>query len=335
MKRQLFKVIFLLALLLIEGLSLFGGFSLAYAASAHQLSMNGTCLQPPHNVDLTSLSDATLKAYGLPTHATINTNPKLWLKVLAHAQNRTCGSTPNQFKRTHGIRPYRTNASEHESGNWSGNAANAARGTYRYADITFNVPSISFSNSSAQVSIWAGVGGDASFSGNPVLVQSGVNTSIVNGKQYNESFYEVFPGFAEQNLPLSRLNVGDQVYAESNLNNSGYNYFFIENETIDSFNSIYNYGSFSDSAIGECILERPSVNNAPTPLLEVNPNAGNLRDTETLNSCEVGTNGGGNGVGNVAHFYYTMYGDSGDVLAYPGSIYGNGYNYLVYWKASS
>lgn len=338
MNKPLSRVISLFISLVIGGFSLCGGFFPVYAASTHQTATKASsCLQPPRNTDLTQLSDAELKSYGLPIHATINTNPQVWANTLAHVQHRTCGSTPGQSKRTHSIQPHKAKAGEHGSGNWSGNAANAARGTYRYADVTFNVPFISFSNKSAQVAIWAGVGGDPAISGNAVLVQAGVNTSIVNGKQYNMSFYEVYPGFAEQNLPLSRLNAGDQVYAyaESNLNGSGYNYFFIDNETIGSYNSIYNYGYFSDSAIGECILERPSVNNTPTPLLQVNPNAGSLSNTETLNYCEVGTNGGGNGVGNVTHFYYTMYGNSGNVLAYPGPIYGNGYDFLIYWRASS
>lgn len=105
--------------------------------------------------------------------------------------------------------------------------------------------------------------------------------------------------------------------------------------TVTSYNSIYSYGAFSDSAAAECILERPTVNYAYAPLLEFNPNAGSLSNTETLTGCEVFTNAGVNAIGNVTHFGFTMDDSSGNVLAYPGPIYAGGYDFLVYWRASS
>ena len=251
--------------------------------------------------------------------------------MLAHAHQRICGTKASPQTITHQLHPSGISNGEHRSANWSGNAANAARGTYRWASVDFIIPTYSTSNRSAHVSIWAGVGGDGAIAGNPVVVQTGADISpsslII--------WYEVYPGFSEQSFNISSRS-GNEIYAyaESNLNNSGYNYFFAENLATGAYNSVYNYGHFSDSAIGECIVERPTINNNFTALLEYNPGSSS-HHTETLTSCTVGTNQSSNGIGNLAHFYYSMYDNSGNLLAYPGSISSSGYDYPVYWRASS
>jgi len=76
-------------------------------------------------------------------------------------------------------------------------------------------------------------------------------------------------------------------YAESNLKGSGYNYFYIANETSGSYNSYtLRNNIFSDSATGECLLVRPRVNGELTPLLELHPN-GNSKNSETFTGVEL------------------------------------------------
>jgi hypothetical protein len=78
----------------------------AAPVSAHTSTIAGShCLQPPHNVDLMTLSDQALRSYGLPTHATLNHNPQQWEKVLAHAKKRICGSFPSKINITHNLHP--------------------------------------------------------------------------------------------------------------------------------------------------------------------------------------------------------------------------------------
>lgn len=167
-------------------------------------------------------------------------------------------------------------------------------------------------------------------------MQAGVSTTYYKGTLYIESWWEVYPEYdSVQLLPIGAISAGNTIYAyaESNLNNDGYNYFFIQNQSTSSYNDKTVFGLFSDSATGECIVERPQIKGFVPPLLEFNPN-GNPKDTEALDSCTISTNSGSNGIGNYPHYYFSMY-NGNDLLAYPESITGNGYDYLVKWVAST
>lgn len=216
-------------------------------------------------------------------------------------------------------------------GNWADNEAvgtNCPRGVYRSATMQFYVPSINTSLSNAKLGIWTGVGGDESVTSSAVLVQAGVVITVVNGHQSNESFWEVVPGFAAQNLPLCRLNVGDEIYVdvESNVNNSGYDYFEIENETAMShgFPTCYNTCRLdttgthpsqgacanvagatrynSDSASGECTIEQlwNSTFTTAFPLPQwTGKGPGEGTSTLTLRACYINTTA----IGNQSHGY--------------------------------
>ncbi|GHO79018.1 hypothetical protein KSD_67890 [Ktedonobacter sp. SOSP1-85] len=104
------------------------------------------------------------------------------------------------------------------------------------------------------------------------------------------------------------------MYISSNDSNDGYDYFYIENETVGSYNSYTTYNSsyFSDSATGECIGERPTVNGN----FAVLANFG----TEKLPSCYIGTSSTIKGIQSWSHDYYEMENTSGNLLATVGSI---------------
>jgi hypothetical protein len=205
------------------------------------------------------------------------------------------------------------------------------------AEVDFSVPNIlTTSPIGSHVSMWAGVGGDSLTTSPTVLVQAGVDSSKTCGAcQFNESWWEVWPYLPEENLPLSRLNVGDQIHAliTSNDNNDGQDYFYIENYSANSYNSHTETKSsyFSDSATGECIVERVGQFGTSNlyPLAQFNP-PGN---TEQLSSCAIGVqNGGINGVENWHHHYGYIVNSSNKVLASPGPITNYGYDFPVYWK---
>lgn len=196
--------------------------------------------------------------------------------------------------------------------------------------------------------MWAGVGGDENVTNPAVVVQAGISASVQNGAQFNESWWEVFPDSGaqhQQDLPLARLAVGDDIYVAvtSNLNNDGYDYFFIENITVDSYNSctLPTTGNVSDtcnspggaslnsdSASGECIVERPSYNNSPLHLAQYQ-GIGQPTDTLLVSYCTVN----GSAIGTINHHDDTMTGSGGNVISKPGPITGNGYEFTCVWHS--
>jgi len=224
---------------------------------------------------------------------------------------------------------------------WAGNQDVGSRGTYREAEAEFSVPNIPESPSNAEVLIWAGIGGNDYVTPSSVLVQAGVFETPQGNGIYHESFWEVDPGTSGiQNLPLCSLTAGNvvYVYVSSNPDNNGQDYFYMQNETANCYNS-YSTGNksyISDSATGECIVER-----------EINIEAYPLADFGTAtfdhsDGCEMFDNSTQvlNGIGNFPHNYLQIYNDpsnpnSNTIMASVGSIYNYGYDYSVYWKRGS
>jgi hypothetical protein len=289
-----------------------------------------SCVQPPANVDPLSLSDAQLALYGWPSHKVISQNPTAWKQHLSKAHLRVCGTSPSRSHITHKL--YRKSGeSTKTSYNWSGGEAYGSRGTFRWSSVYFDVPSISGSVGD-HVSMWAGVGGDPAYAGSSQgLIQAGVDSSKTSSGVYNESWWEIVSSnysLPEQNLPLSRLRAGDEVYVyvESNYNSSIYNYFYIENDSAGSYNSYYDYsGHFSDSATGECILERPTVGGGLSPLA-------NFGATYLYNCIEGASNGNFSGILNWSNNTLNMWNGSHNLVnSYPYSDAG-GEGYQLFWE---
>jgi hypothetical protein len=337
---------FHLALIAVGTLVVLGGqvlFVLPTLAHQSQANVNGPtslqamqqygeahCVQPPQNVDVMKLTDAQLSLYGLPLHAILDAQPAQWASHLQHAKQRTCGTSPITGPATHApdsaITP---NVIGRTFLNWAGNVAYGSRGTYRVASVDFTVPSIPNISSSQRVSIWAGVGGDPDYTSALMLVQAGVEIHRATfGGQYNTSFWEIEPyNNGEQSLPLSRLQAGDHIFAlaSSSADNDGYNYFYIDNETVNSYNEHYDYSNhLTDGASGECIVERPKVGSSYTDLANFG--------TEYLNRCDISTVTQSKYMISWPHDYYTMVNAAGTPLATVGSIVNN--NYPVTFKRS-
>lgn len=294
-----------------------------------QGSGSQTCAQPPQNVDLMTLSDAQLRLYGLPQHNALDNNPAQWSVVLAHAKYHYCTSSPGVNAAAEENSPAAPDVTESFSSSWAGNVATGARGTYRLAEVTFKVPTVSSPHSS-NAAFWAGVGGAVS---SPFgLVQAGVTVSVSSsGAQTNQAWWEIV-GTPANPLPQYfsfAVHTGDTImaYVDSNLDNDGYNTFFVDDETTGGYGSPTNPPTyFSDSATGECIAEK----HTSPPLSDFG--------TVDLDSCILGTSSTATqGIGDWPHFYYacTSNGTStGTKLISVGSIT-NSEDYAVIWRAAS
>jgi hypothetical protein len=294
-------------------------------AGTAQGSSAQNCAQPPQNVHLMTLSNAQLSLYGLPLHNVLDRNPALWSAVLAHARDHTCTSSPVGGKTA--------NVTEYYDCCWAGNEARGSRGTYRAADVTFTIPTVSSSSptQTSTVSFWAGVGGDNFYQTTSYeLIQAGVTLSVSpSGAQSNYAWWET-AGTSGNNGPNSfsfAVHRGNTIYAyvDSNLSGDGYNTYYVENETTGAYgihNDPPNY--FSDSATGECIGEK---------------NSPQLADfgTEWLDGCTICTSSTCKGIASWTHDYYVVTDNgksSGTKMITVGSINSSG-NYPVYWKSST
>lgn len=288
------------------------------------------CLQPPQNVDLMTLSDVQLSLYGLPLRATLDQQPALWEARLSHAKHRACGSSPdpNHFSASP-TTTHAPNVTNQTDPHWADNEAYGSRATYKQAGVDFNVPTVTNIHANHYVVVWAGVGGDATVTSPTELVQAGVlvqqNSS---GGQSNIAFWQVPPAYSSiQDFNLSRVNAGDSivVYVSSNLNNDGYDYFFVQDTSgnANDYGSKTLYTDFSDSATGECVVERPTISG----------DIPNLADfgTEQLSSCDIGSDSSDKGIGSWPHFYIRME-YQGATLATVGSI-SNTDTFTITWRA--
>ncbi|MDQ2905730.1 MAG: G1 family endopeptidase [Chloroflexota bacterium] len=273
-----------------------------------------------------SLSDTQLQLYGLPTHAVFKENLKLWTRILANAKYHSCSPAQNSKLPTgpstkSGFTPNTVGCNAPgdmcPNTSWAGNEAVGSRGTYKEADTEFFVPSISTSVVGSHVSLWAGVGGDPNFGGSTVLVQAGVDVSVdSNHHQYNVSWWEVVPGFNEQNLPFTKgLHIGDDIAAIVHSNSSNYpnqDAFFLDNFTTHEYiNKISSSLALSDSASAEWTVERVSCGNHCLYPLAQFQNSGQPANTVRLYGNEAETNGSSQtySVASLTHLYNQIYVD--------------------------
>lgn len=145
--------------------------------------------------------------------------------------------------------------------NWAGYEALGRSGTFNKAQTYFTIPSLHPSTQGV-TSEWAGIGGERVITHSPVLVQAGVDSFMDSaGNQSNEAWIEVHNFYPSHTIQfLHGLHRGDDiyVYVESNVNNSGYDKFYIQDITTHEKHSFSLSGQqyITDGASSECILER-------------------------------------------------------------------------------
>jgi hypothetical protein len=156
---------------------------------------------------------------------------------------------------------YQSSTASTSGDNWAGYEALGLPGTFNKAQAYFTIPSLNPSTQGV-TSEWVGIGGEPAVTNSPVLVQAGVDSFMdSSGSQSNGAWIEVADTFPSRDVQfLHGLHGGDgiYVYVESNVNNSGYNKFYIQNSTTHEDHSFSLPGQqyITDGASGECILER-------------------------------------------------------------------------------
>lgn len=156
---------------------------------------------------------------------------------------------------------YQPSTASTSGSNWAGYEALGLSGTFNKAQAYFTIPSLNPSTQGV-TSEWVGIGGEPAVTNSPVLVQAGIDSFMdYSGSQSNEAWIEVANTFPSHDVQfLHGLHRGDSiyVYVESNVNNSGYDKFYIQDSTTREEYSFSLSGQqyITDGASGECILER-------------------------------------------------------------------------------
>lgn len=222
-------------------------------ASAHETSLTAQqvseCLQPPANIDVSTLSDIQLASYGFPKRPQDATVLARWQILVRHAKHRSCTSKPGVIR----------NVSQESSQNWSGNVA--INGGYQEVVAYYDVPCVSSSPRNAFSSHWVGLGGDGNDGGGN-LVQTGTESdTLSNGAPYYAAWYEDYPHDSVENRVFN-VSCNDEMYAQADSNFTVRNraYMYIEDITTNTYFASSTETSLSNGSTAEWVAERPTVN---------------------------------------------------------------------------
>lgn len=330
---SLFGVVF-------AGLSvIIGSMGIATAVSAQPVtgirSVQGVpCIQPPQNEDLTKLSDADLRLYGLPIHPQSARDLARWTFELQHVKHRTCALIPtNKMHVPHLVQAGYLN--EEESTNWAG--AVALNNGYQQVSAQWILPCATSTATTYQnASVWVGLGGDNNDGGGN-LVQAGTQSRWDYGgqRQYTyTAWIEDYPFNSEQDLPWTP-NCGDQmqVTVDNNDYYPGQVYYFVADVAPGQgqyFGQAYPW-PLSNGSTADWIVERDAqlvkftTSGCPSGTYCV-----------TFNPCNVVQNGTSYSIGELPTHSVVMvnYLGSSHELAFPGPVHNN-VLFNVYWLAST
>ncbi len=141
--------------------------------------------------------------------------------------------------------------------NWAGYVSQG--GTFTAVSGTWNVPTVSSTNSTAADAAWVGIGGV----GASDLIQTGTQAIINNGQTQYQAWYETLPQ-TSQPLPVT-INPGDSVTASITQQSPGqWLINFRDNSNNQSYQATVTYNSSEASA--EWIEEMPVGNTGFIPL---------------------------------------------------------------------
>lgn len=199
-----------------------------------QAPHTATCVQPPAGVDLTTLSDAQLALYNLPSRAEFaqlgGDHLALWHTLISHARRQVCSSGVRQPGPIVPGKGARTKADD-LSPDWGGYENTG--GGYQYAETSFVIPTVQYTSTPYGVAFWTGIGGDYG----DTLAQDGVQGYSNTGcctLWWTDAYY----GYAEQ--PIELAAIGDQIYVSTDVNYhvSGCNYFYLQDITYGFYKGI-------------------------------------------------------------------------------------------------
>lgn len=302
-------------------------FPMTVLAHSHMLeSKQSTCMQAPANLDPTTLSEAQLRAYGLPLRPNNSQAQANWLKEAnrikldRHICNPQLITGPKAHHSTH---PHSTaihpNVTQYTTPYWAGNYATGSQGSYTFSSANWNLPCTNTSVRNANASFWLGLGG---FVRSGWLVQAGTDVIVDgNGNVSYTAWVEAINGVDNiLTYPLTNARCGNTMYVEvdSNYGGNGVDYYVINGGGINlAFSKNW---PISVGDTGECMVERPNVS---VPLAQFNYIA--------FSNCQIN----GNGIGNLPHNYDIITNSSGQLMAGVGPISSSGTDYNVTWYRAS
>ena len=320
--------------LLLSTFALAGGNSVlmpvAFAATRSLAITTPSCLQAPANLDPTTLTDAQLRAYGLPERPPAKTNLTVWLQTINHLKqdHHVCTlaqDTSSLSQRRHVHRPLHTAPTvTGYTGDFAGNYAFTQPGGFSYAGADWNLPCMNTSTRNARASFWVGLGG---FQNSGYLVQAGTDVGVdVNGnvsyvgwiestnyKDYRYSFQ----------LPNARCGNHMYVYTSSNYESNAVDYYIVDGGGVN-YSTSTNWPLSVDDT-GDCMVER--LHDAKYGYEIILANFNYL----SFSNCYINSNS----IGNLPHNYFVMVNNNGNALATPGPISSDGLNFNVNWRQGS
>lgn len=244
------------------------------SAAARRNVSKVECLQPPANVDLTTLSDAQLALYGLPPHPRTADRLAWWQNTLRNTKHRACTATGSmrKYEIPQAGRMLSPQFAGYANSNiWAGvvdtgSGYQAVSGNWDQPPIGTNGPSSAY--------VWVGVGGAYGIVPNDgPLVQAGTDSYYFLNQDTGK--YEfVYDDFVEVNQNVNGVVSDWQInftlpnqasyndymsaYVSSNYDYPGYNYFFVQDVTRTSY-----YGCSPDSC--PCTSNCPVTSPADAP----------------------------------------------------------------------
>lgn len=218
------------------------------------------CLQPPKGVALSTLSDAQLRSYALPSRPHDAAELSNWTALLAHSKHRVCATEPDPYpiQVDSSIQPLY--ASQETSQVWAGVVATG----YGYQRVVGTWKAPNLWTSTATTSFWVGLGGDEN-DGAGWLVQVGIQGNDCQTCRVAMQYSGLAEDFLNPNqkyqiaIPSSQLTINAldsvEAIADSNYSFPAQVYFYIGDITTNtSWGNAYSYPTANGST-AEWIVE--------------------------------------------------------------------------------
>lgn len=284
-------------------------------------SSTKACLQPPANVDLTTLSDDQLANYGLLPHPQQTDRLAKWREVIRHSLHHYCG--PDVHTDLH--------ASRINDGAWSGNVATG--GGYTDVQANWHVPCVLATTKPANSVQWVGLAG-AQQGGNLLQVGTLQNISSTGSAVYYAWWSDLGDPSYQNVTKLYNVGCQDYVFGEASSTT-----VYLDDYTNNTYVSRSDTAHPAGNQTAEWIVEREGSLLTYPPLANFSPYEA------TFYYTEADQNGVVKNVGHTTHdsvymcsldlFHNPSCGAGSDLLANPTAISSDGATFGVHWDAST
>jgi hypothetical protein len=188
---------------------------------------------------------------------------------------------------------------------------------------SWRVPKIHTTATAGHSSVWVGIGGQA----DKTLIQAGSAHDLVGGEERYTVWYEMLPEYAIT-VPHMRIHPNDVIFVSIFLVNHHADEWCIQISDLTTGqtfcqNFVYN----STRSSGEWVVERPTINNQLTSLVDF----GNV----TFNNCQVNVNGTSGVIGNFTASKIQMTNQQNGLLASVSPLDSGESSFTVSYVASN